>query len=308
MAHDRKVKFGIFSPQHGSSFDSLIERAVLVERLGYHSLWLDDHMWLRAMPELDHLDLLPALAGLATRTERLRLGSLVICNGFRNPAMLAKSLCTIDQISRGRLEIGLGIGWMKEEFIGYGHEYPRVGVRLKQLDESLQVLKALFTEPKANFKGRYYSVVDAYNNPRPVQKPHPPITIGGAGKKVMLRIIAKYADRWNIPGGNPDLNDLIETFNGHCAAVGRDFDSIEISEQVLVCMGADQKDVEQKWQFAQRMRPFSLSAIKGTPAELADALKRRVATGVTTFVVFFSDGTTPQSLEIFAKEVMPAIC
>ena len=281
-------------------------RAGLLERLGYHSIWLDDHMWTRGIPELDHLDCIPALAAVAARTERLRLGTLVICNAYRNPAMLAKSLCAIDQISKGRLDVGLGIGWMKEEFTAYGFEYPRVGVRLKQLEESLQILGAMFTEPKATFKGRYYSVTDAYNNPKPVQKPHPPITIGGAGKKVMLRIVAKYADRWNIPGGYPDIADLTATLKGHCAAAGRDFNEIEVSEQLLVCMGASAEEVERKWQVASKMRPFATTAIKGTPPELIAALKDRIAKGVRTFIVFFSDGSAPQTIEMFAKEVMPA--
>ncbi len=306
MAHDGKIRFGIFSPQSGLTFDSLLQRAQLAEQVGYHSIWLDDHMWTRAMPELDHLDVIPTLAALATATQRLRLGTLVICYAYRNPAMLAKSLCSVDRISKGRLDVGLGIGWMREEFQAYGFEYPRVGVRLKQLEESLQVLKAMFTEPKATFKGRYFGVTDAYNNPKPVQKPHPPITIGGAGKQVMLRIVAKYADRWNIPGGYPDIDGLTATLKGHCEAVGRDFNQIEISEQLLVCMGANAEEVERKWQFASRMKPFATTAIKGTPPELIAALKDRVARGVTTFVVFFSDGSPPQTIETFAKEVMPA--
>ncbi len=306
MANDGKIRFGIFSPQSGLSFDSLLARAQLCERLGFHSLWLDDHMWTRARPELDHLDVIPALAALATQTQRLRLGTLVICNGYRNPAMLAKSLCSIDQISKGRLDVGLGIGWMREEFQAYGFEYPKVGVRLKQLEEGLQVLKAMFTEPKATVKGRYFSVADAYNNPKPVQKPHPPITIGGAGKKVMLRIVAKYADRWNIPGGYPDIADLTAPLKAHCEAVGRDFGQIEISEQLLVCMGTSAEDVERKWQFASRMKPFATTAIKGTPPELVAALRDRIGRGVTTFIVFFSDGSSPQTIETFAKEVMPS--
>lgn len=306
MAQDGKIRFGLFSPLSGLTFDSLMARAELLERLGYHSIWLDDHMWTRGLPEIDHLDCIPALAAVAARTERLRLGTLVICNAYRSPAMLAKSLCAIDQISKGRLEVGLGIGWMKEEFIAYGFEYPKVGVRLKQLEESLQILKAMFTEAKATFKGRYYSVTDAFNNPKPIQKPHPPITIGGAGKKVMLRIIAKYADRWNIPGGYPDIADLTATLKEHCAAVGRDFNQIEVSEQLLVCMGTSAEDVERKWQAASRMRPFATTAIKGTPPELVGALKDRIAKGVRTFIVFFSDGSAPQTIETFAKEVMPA--
>jgi len=164
----------------------------------------------------------------------------------------------------------------------------------------------MFTEPKATFKGRYYSVTDAFNNPKAVQKPRPPITIGGAGKKVMLRLVATYADRWNIPGGYPDIADLTATLKGHCAAAGRDFTEIEVSEQLLVCMGASAEEVERKWQVASRMRPFATTAIKGTPPELVTALKDRIAKGVRTFIIFFSDGSAPQTIEMFAKEVMPS--
>ena len=110
MKQAQKIEFGLFSPQAGMSFQALLERAAILEKLGYHSMWLVDHMWTRAMPELDHLESMAALSALAARTEKLRLGVLVLCHSYRNPALLAKSLCTIDQISNGRLEIGIGAG------------------------------------------------------------------------------------------------------------------------------------------------------------------------------------------------------
>lgn len=302
----RKAEFGLFSPQAGMTFKGLVERAQLAERLDYHSLWLVDHFWTRGMPDLDHLECLTAMSGLAAHTHKLRIGSLVLCHSFRNPALLAKSLTTIDQISNGRLEIGLGAGWMDEEYRGYGYDFPPAGVRLKQLEEGLQILKALFTEKRTNFKGRYYSVADALNNPKPVQKPHPPITIGGSGEKVMLRLVAKYADRWNCPAGYDSFERKLGVLKEHCEAVGRDINSINISEQLLVCMGKDEAEVEQKWKIAQRLKPFSITGIKGTPSQLVAALRDRVSLGITHFAIFFSDFAPPQTVETFAHEVMPA--
>jgi F420-dependent oxidoreductase-like protein len=300
-----KVDFAIFSPQAGMSWNALADRAALAEKLGYHSLWLVDHMWTRGMPDLDHHECIALMAALAARTQKLRIGTLVICNSYRNPALLAKSLTTIDHVSNGRLEIGLGAGWMDEEYRAYGYEFPSMGRRLRQLEEGLQVLKAMFTEKRATFKGRYYTVDEAPLNPKPVQKPHPPILIGGSGEKVMLRIVAKYADRWNCPAGYDSFEQKLNVLKDHCKAVGRDIASITISEQLLICMGATPDEVEQKWKMATRF-PFAKTGIKGTPREIVTQLRERVAKGITMFTIFFSDFAPPPTLETFARDVMPA--
>lgn len=302
----KPIRFAVISPQAGLSFPALLERAALLERWGYHSMWLVDHMWTRMMPEADLMECMALMSALAARTAKLRLGTLVLCNSYRNPALLAKSLSTIDRISNGRLEIGLGAGWMEEEYRAYGYEFPPVGVRLRQLEEALQVLKAMFTEKRASFSGRYYSVSEALNNPKPVQTPHPPITVGGSGEKVMLRLVARYADRWNCPAGYRDFGAKLDVLKNHCQAVGRDFNTLEISEQLLVCLGCGPDEVEQKWKLAQRLKPFVYTGIKGTPAELIGALKERIRRGVTTFIMLFSDFAPPETVELFAREVIPA--
>jgi len=302
----RKIEFGLFSPQAGLSYQALLARASTLEKLGYHSMWLVDHMWTRAMPEADLLECMALLSALAARTEKLRLGVMVLCNSYRNPALLAKSLCTIDQVSGGRLEVGMGAGWMEEEYRAYGYEFPPIGIRLKQFEESLQILKSMFTEKRTNFDGRYYRLVDAINNPKPVQTPHPPITIGGSGEKVMLRLVAEYADRWNLPAGYRSLDDKLAAFERHREAAGRAPGAIEISEQLLVCLGRSEEEVEQKWKIATRLKPFVYTGIKGTPAQIVDELKARVAKGITMFTILFSDFAPPETLELFANEVMPA--
>ncbi|HXW85410.1 MAG TPA: TIGR03560 family F420-dependent LLM class oxidoreductase [Candidatus Binataceae bacterium] len=302
----RKIRFGVFAPQAGQTWEALVQRAQLCERLGYHSLWLVDHMWTGRMPDLDHPECLAAMAGLAAKTEQLRIGTLVICNSYRNPALLAKTLSTIDNISNGRLEVGLGAGWMAEEYKAYGYEFPAMAVRLKQLGEGVQILKLMFTEKRTSFAGKYYQVQDAPNAPKPVQKPHPPITIGGSGEKVMLKLVAKYADRWNCPAGYSSFEDKFNVLKQHCKDVGRDVNTIEISEQLLVCIAKSDDEVEQKWSMAKNMRPFSITGIKGTPKQIVEQLKARIAMGITTFTIFFSDLAQPPTLELFAHEVMPA--
>ncbi len=301
-----KIQFAAFSPQMGLSPKALYARSSLCEKLGYHSIWLVDHFWQRGMPDLDCPEALTLMSAIAARTEKIRIGTLVLCNSYRNPALLAKSLTTIDHISDGRLEIGLGAGWMDEEYRGYGYEFPSMGVRLRQFEEGLQILKLMFTEKRASFKGRYYSLDDASNNPKPVQKPHPPITIGGSGEKVMLRLVAKYADRWNCPAGYESFEHKLNVLKEHCKAVGRNPAEIDVSEQLLVCIGNNDAEVEQKWKAAKNLKPFSITGIKGTPEQLVEQLKQRVAMGITTFTIFFSDFAPPETLELFAKEVMPA--
>jgi F420-dependent oxidoreductase-like protein len=300
-----KINFAVFSAQAGANFKGLADRAQHMEKLGYHSIWLADHFWTRQMLDLDFGECLTLMTGIAARTERLRIGSLVLCNLFRNPALLGKTLSTLDQVSNGRLEAGLGAGWMDEECKATGIEFPPIGRRLRMLEETVQILKSMFTEKRTNFKGRYYTVTDLPNNPKPVQKPHPPITIAGSGEKVMLKIVAKYADKWNLPAGYKSLDGKINLLKEHCKAVGRDFNSIEVTEQLLVCIGANDGEVEQKWKMAQAF-PFARTGIKGTPAQLVEQLKERVRHGITTFTIFFSDLAPPATLELFAREVMPA--
>jgi F420-dependent oxidoreductase-like protein len=300
-----KIEFGLFAPQAGMQWKAVLDRAATLERLGYHSIWLVDHFWNRGVPEADVLECTATMSALCAATSKIRVGSLVLCNSFRNPAMLAKVLSTIDNISNGRLEVGLGAGWMDEEYRAYGYEFPPMGARLRQLEEGVQILKAMFTQKKASFEGRYYKVVEAHNNPQPIQKPHPPITIGGSGEKVMLRIVAKHADRWNCPAGYRSFEHKLGVLKEHCREVGRDINSINISEQLLVCIGANEADVESKWKIAQRL-PFWRTGIKGTPPQIVEHLRERVQRGITFFTVIFGDLNSPQSIDLFAREVMPA--
>jgi F420-dependent oxidoreductase-like protein len=173
------------------------------------------------------------LAALASITRRLRLGVMVTGNPYRHPAVLANMAASLDVISGGRLELGIGAGWNEEESAAYGIDLPPLRERFDRLEEACAVLDLLLTRDTASFSGVHYTLIDARCEPKPVQRPRPPLVIGGGGEKRTLRIAARWADQWNAPGATPDvLAHKIAVLHGHCAAVGRDPAAIEISVQV----------------------------------------------------------------------------
>ncbi len=308
----RPLKFGLFFPQVGLPFAAIKERAQLADRLGYHSLWCVDHMWSRGLPDLDHLEAWTLMSALAAVTERLRLGTLVLCNSYRNPALLAKMASSLDHVSGGRLLLGLGAGWMEEEYRAYGYAFPSARQRIEQLEEALVIIKLLFTQQRATFQGKYYAVDEAVNNPKPVQTPHPPILIGGAGEKHLLRVVAEHANIWNCPNNAAlQLPQRLETLKRHCAAVGRDVADIEISEQCIVLLGRDEEDLRKKTEFAKRalgaVFDVEKTALRGTPEQLIENIRARSQQGVTFFTMLFGDLNQPETIALFAEKVAPAL-
>ncbi len=301
-----KVEFGLEVPQGGLPWAMCLEFAQAADRLGYHSIWLSDHMWIPGMPDLDYHEAIAMMGALAACTRRVRLGTIVLCNSYRNPGLLAKSLVTIDHISNGRLDMGIGAGWMEEEYRAYGYEFPPAGVRLKQFEEGLLIMKALFAERRASFKGKYYSISDAPLNPKPIQKPHPPLMIGGLGEKVLLRLVAKYADQYNFMPTYEDFDRTLGILKEHCRAVGRDFNTLKISEMVFAVLGRNENEAAQAWQQAQSMGQDMRNAIKGTPAQVIEQFKRRAAKGVSLFQLVLLPLPSVSAAELFAREVMPA--
>jgi F420-dependent oxidoreductase-like protein len=306
------VSCGLFFPQVGVDFSGLIERAEACEANGFHSIWLADHMWARGVPDIDHLEIWTALSALAARTTSLRLGSLVLCNSYRNPALVAKMAASLDQVSGGRLELGVGAGWMDEEYRGYGYNFPPAKERIEQLDEGLEVMRRLFTESRSTFQGKYYALDDAPCNPKPVQRPHPPITIGGAGERFLLRVVAKHANRWNCPmNAAADMKHKREILASHCSEVGRDPGEITVSEQVLMVLGKDKKDFKQRLTTAKQLlagfADVEAVGVNGTPEQVVRALRAKVKAGTRLFTIMFGDFAPPETLRLFGERVLPAL-
>jgi len=306
------VACGLFFPQVGTDMPGLLERATACEQSGFHSIWLVDHMWARGLPDMPHLEIWTALSALAMHTTRLRLGSLVLCNSYRNPALVAKMAASLDQISGGRLELGVGAGWMDEEYRGYGYNFPSTKVRIEQLDEGLEVMRRLFTESRSTFQGKYYALDEAANYPKPIQQPFPPITIGGAGERLLLRVVAKHANRWNCPmNAAAELAHKLAILGSHCKEVGRDLSEITVSEQVLVVLGKDQADFEQRWKMAKELlggfADVDAVAVRGTPAQVVEGLQAKVEAGVRLFTMMFGDFAPRETIELFGEKVLPQL-
>ncbi len=307
-----RVECGLFLPQVALDFDGLLERATACEETGWHSIWLADHLWARGLPDVDHLEIWTALSALAARTTRLRLGSLVLCNSYRNPALVAKMAASLDQISGGRLELGMGAGWMEEEYKGYGYNFPSMRVRIEQLEEGLEVVRRLFSEPRATFQGKYYALDDAPNNPKPKQRPGPPITLGGSGERKLLRLVARYADRWNCPiNAAADLPHKLDVLRSHCAEVGRDPETITVSEQVFVVLGKDDADFARRWamakQFLGGFADVEAVAVRGLPEQVSAGLRAKMEQGVRLFTVMFGDLAPADTIRLFGSAVLPTL-
>ncbi|HEY4383277.1 MAG TPA: LLM class F420-dependent oxidoreductase [Ktedonobacteraceae bacterium] len=229
-----KLHFGIKTAQQNTTYESMLRVWTEADRTpNMEHAWAFDHFIPLTAditgPELEGWTLLGALAA---RTERIRLGLMVTGNTYRHPAVLANIATTVDVISNGRLDFGIGAGWNKTEHDMYGMELYAPGERIKRLGEACEVIKLLWTETRANFDGKYYQLKDALCEPKPVQKPYPPFVIGGSGEQLTLRVVAKYASIWNFVGGDIETfrhkNDVL---NQHCAAIGRDPSTIERSIQ-----------------------------------------------------------------------------
>ncbi|MFN2425201.1 MAG: LLM class F420-dependent oxidoreductase [Candidatus Binatia bacterium] len=307
----RPATFSLFLPQAGLSWTVLRERALLLEKEGYDGLWLVDHFWASGMPDLDFLEGWTTLAALAEATSRLRLGLMVTCNSYRNPALLAKMAASVDQVSGGRIELGLGAGWMDSEYKAYGYDFPPVGTRLAQLEEGLEIVTGMLRSKRTSFTGRHYRVEDAPNEPKPVQSPLP-VTIGGAGEKKLLRLVARYAQRWNCPMSSAhEIERLHGVLAAHCRDAGRDVGEIIVSEQTMVVIGADDAALEAKLSMARAVlggfADVDRVAVIGTPERVVAGLRTKMERGVTDFAVMFGDLGMDETLELFAREVMPAL-
>lgn len=311
MHAKRPATFSLFLPQAGFSFPMLRDRARLLEELGFDGLWLVDHFWAKGMPDLDFLEGWTTLAALSEATEKLRLGLMVTCNSYRNPALLAKMVATVDQISGGRIELGLGAGWMDEEYKAYGYDFPSMGTRLAQLEEGLEIITRMLTDYRATFSGKHFRIEDAPNNPKPMQKKLP-VTIGGAGEKKLLRLVARHASRWNCPMSSAhEVERLHGVLASHCKDVGRDVSEIVVSEQTLVVIGATEAEFETKFETAKVMlggfADVGQVAVAGTPDRVIAGLRAKMARGVTDFAVMFGDLGLDDTLEMFARKVIPAL-
>ncbi len=318
------VKFGVFVPQGWrmdlvdigdpvEQYEAMTRFGLEAEKLGFDSIWLYDHFHTVPTPQLEStFECWTSTAALARDTSTIRIGQMVTCNNYRNPALLAKIASTVDVLSHGRLDFGLGAGWYQEEFEAFGYPFPDGPERLRMLDEGLQIIRAMWTEPYATFEGQYYRVRGAINEPKGVQKPHPPIWVGGSGEKVTLKLVAKYGDACNISvGTDPEAyRHKYQALEEHCEKLGRDYDSIIKSAHIFMTLVEPSKDPEKTTERWLKLRnrtfeEFREYAFVGTPPEAVDWLNSLKDAGTQYVIIYFyNDLTHLDTLRLFAEEVL----
>jgi F420-dependent oxidoreductase-like protein len=224
------IRFGVQTPQQHTSWAEILSFWQEIDALGYDTAWVFDHFLpIFSDPTGRCLEAWTALGALAMATKKVRLGAMVTGNTYRHPAVLAKMATTVDIVSGGRLIMGIGAGWFEQEHQEYGIPFHTVGARLRRLDESLEVIKRLWSEDRASFTGRYQELRAANFQPKPLQRPHPPILIGATGENVALGIVAKHAQMWNSFGTPDVFRHKIARLADHCERIGRDPATIERS-------------------------------------------------------------------------------
>jgi alkanesulfonate monooxygenase SsuD/methylene tetrahydromethanopterin reductase-like flavin-dependent oxidoreductase (luciferase family) len=293
---DVGVWFGLFLPQLRMSFDTILERTLAAETAGFDSVWLMDHLVAPAAPRWDTFEGWTLAAGLATRTNRIRLGHLVTADPFRHPAVLAKMAATVDALSNGRLELGLGWGSVDAEFRAFGIDARPAPERAARLRETLEILPRMFAGEPFDYKGEHYRLEGAIGRPVPAQA-HIPVHIGGAGPRLTMPLVREYADWWNCPSYAADRIGDLATLAGDAR--------VSVQHPIGLAAGAgDRQEVEE---VARRRFGSWGGVVTGTADEVAAALVADVERGARGFVLQFHDFGDAGTLERFMADVAPAV-
>ena len=308
------LKFGVNLPQGWvmdlasikdpvEAYEAMTRVAQTADEVGFESAWLVDHFHTIPQPSQEvTFECWTTTAALARDTKRIRIGQMVSCNGYRNPALLAKMASTVDVLSHGRLNFGIGAGWYEHEYRAYGYDYPDAPERLRYLREAVQVILAMWTQEEAAFEGKYYQVRGAINQPKGVQKPHIPMLIGGGGEKVTLKLVAQYGDACNINGDLETIKRKFAIIKDHCATVGRDYESIHRTIGGICSIGKTEEEARAKVPAALLSRAAGAGALIGTPDTIRQRLAELEAAGVQELIVGFPDVLQLDSLRLFARE------
>lgn len=325
---NKKLQFGLTIPQGWRGGDLPLEQennpvkqfefskeiAITADNLDFDSIYAYDHLipFFRDDTEKNIFECFTLLSATATITNKIRIGQIVTCNSYRNPALLAKMLSTLDVISNGRVELGIGAGWYEKEYFAYGYDFPSHIARIRQLDESISIIKELWTRRIASYSGQYFMVKDAICNPKPIQKPHPTIMVGGSGERYLLKVVAKHADRYNNFFGSPEeLKKKIAVLKEHCNTFRRDYKEIQQSV-VLPCIIAEsEEDVKQilarykrnDKTIEQYLDYLVCGIIIGMPEKIIKGLNEYTELGVTHFIIRFI-GLNNSVLKLFKSKVV----
>jgi F420-dependent oxidoreductase-like protein len=287
-----------------AAYEMLTQLAQLADQSGYDSVWLPDHLITAPPSQAMLFESWITAAALARDTKRVRIGQLVTSNSYRNPALLAKMASTLDVLSHGRLDFGIGAGWYEADYRSYGYAYPDGPERLRQLQEAVQVILAMWTQEEATFEGNYYQIRGAINQPKGVQQPHIPLMIGGSGEQVTLKLVARYGDACNLQGNLAMLERKFSVLKEHCKTIGRDYESIRRTALTLCII--DETDEQARalipgW--ADGVFPGDVGSygLVGTLETIQKRLAAYEAIGVQELMIYFLDAIHRDDARRFAQ-------
>jgi F420-dependent oxidoreductase-like protein len=327
------MRFGLFVPQGwrhdlvgidpADHWTTMLDLARYADAGPYESIWVYDHFHTVPVPsdEATH-EAWSLMAAYGAATSRVRLGQMCSCMGYRNPAYLAKIAATIDVISGGRVEMGIGGGWYEHEWRAYGYGFPSAGDRLGQLDEGVQIMRQLWTEGKATLDGKHYQVDGAISRPLPLQDGGIPLWIAGGGEKKTLRTAAKYASYTNFVGDTEGFQHKSSVLEAHCKDVGTDFGKIVRSANYNVVIGETEKDVQDRLAWIRShyepylpadvlestYQSFASGPLVGTPEQIIPKLKELEGLGMTYAITYFVEAAYDRSgVELFTSKVVPEL-
>ena len=318
------MQFGLQHPNYNFDYDgrdasqiidSLKNLATKAENLGFDSFWVMDHfhqisgVGKQEDPMLEGWTTISTLAGI---TSKIRLGTLVTGIIYRHPSVLAKMGATLDVLSKGRLFMGMGAAWNQEESLAYGIPFYSNKERLLRLEEAIQIIRKMWAEeePAATFNGKYYQINNAYCNPKPIQKPSPPIMVGGSGERHTLKIVAKYADACNLYGSAETVKRKLSILNEHCKSVGRDYDSILKTKLGFIIIDNDKEMVEKRIRQISKAIPEDQVrefTIYGTPEDVLEQIKLLEEVGIEYLIVDLEPYRELEALEIFGNSIIKKI-
>jgi F420-dependent oxidoreductase-like protein len=307
---------GIDKERH---WDTMMSVTRTIESAGYESAWVYDHFHTVPVPTQEvTYEAWTLMGALAAVTSTVRLGQMCTCNSYRPPSYLAKVAATIDVISNGRLEMGIGAGWYEAEYLGYGYEYPKDSVRIGQLREAVEIMERMWTEDEVHYSGEHYELKGAICQPKPVQTPGIPLWIAGGGEKLTLSIAARHAAYTNFGNNLDEFNHKSKILAGHCVEAGRDFDEIVRSTNFNVVCEATEAEVNAQldWiydhysTFVPEDRAVGVrklfSHFAGTPDQLIEKLEPWADAGMGYLIAYFAEvAHSTTGLELFAREVVP---
>ncbi len=311
--------FGVFIPQGWkmelagiegaqAQWQTSVDVAVLAEKLGYDSIWVYDHFHNVPKPAQEAVfECWTTIAAISQRTSRIRLGQMVGCNSYRNPGLLAKITSTVDVISGGRLDWGIGAGWYESEYKGYGYEFAKPSDRIGMLRETVEIVKSMWTNAETNYDGKYYKMSRANCDPKPLQQPTPPVWIGGGGEQLTLRVVAQHADVSNFGSSLEEFIKKRAILQDHCRIIGRDEDTIRKTISSEVFIRETEKEIIEagsKNLWGEPAESWRAKALVGTPEQVSEKIQKYLDADCTGFIPWCADYPSTETLELFATKVI----